>query len=137
MAATDSGHVGARLDLVGNDGIGAAVELVHAENADGVGAGALDIGTHGVQKVGKVDDVRLLGGVFDDSCALGKRRGHHDVHRRADGNHVEIDVRALHAAAVGLGADEVALAHLGAHSDEALDVLVDGAHAAEVAAAGH
>ena len=81
--------------------------------------------------------MRLLGGVFDDGGALGQRRGHHDVHRCTDGDHVEIDVRALHAPAVGLGADEVALADLGTHGDKALDVLIDGAHAAEVAAAGH
>ena len=64
-------------------------------------------------------------------------RGHHNVHRRTDGDHVEVDVRTLHAVAACLGADEVALAHLGTHGGEALDMLVDGTHAAEVAAAGH
>ena len=47
-AGGDSRHVGARLDLIGDNGIRAAVELVHAENADGVGAGALDVRAHGV-----------------------------------------------------------------------------------------
>ena len=81
--------------------------------------------------------MRLLGSVFDDGGAVGERRGHHNVHRRTDGDHVEVDVRALHAVAACLGADEVALTHLGAHGGEALDMLVDGTHAAEVAAAGH
>ena len=53
--------------------------------------------------------MRLLGSVFDDGGAVGERRGHHNVHRRTDGDHVEVDVRALHAVAACLGADEVAL----------------------------
>ena len=133
----DGGHVGACLDLVGDDGIGTAVERLHAVYADRIGTGAADVGAHEVQEVCQVDDVRLLRRVFDDGGALGQRRRHHDVHRRAHGDDVEVDVRALHVSALGVGDDIVALAHGGAHGGEALDVLVDGTHAAEVAAAGH
>ena len=31
------GHIGTGLDLVGNDAVGAAVELLHAPDADGIG----------------------------------------------------------------------------------------------------
>ena len=130
-------HVGACLDLVGDDGVGAAVQALHARDADGVGAGALDVRAHGVEEVGEIDDVRLLRRIFDDGRAVRQSRGHHDVHGRADGDHVEINVRALHAPALGGGADVVALAHGRTHGGKALDVLVDGAGAAEVAAAGH
>ena len=47
-AGGDGRHVGAGFDLVGNDGVAAAVQLVHAEDTNGVGTGALDVGTHGV-----------------------------------------------------------------------------------------
>ncbi len=54
-------------------------------------------------------------------------------------NHVKIDVRAVQALLGRLGADVTALGQrdLGAERLEALDMLVDRAHAAEVAAAGH
>ena len=81
--------------------------------------------------------MRLLRRIFDDGRAVRQSCGHHDVHGRADGDHVEIDVRAPHAPALGGGADVVALAHGRTHGGKALDVLVDGAGAAEVAAAGH
>ena len=81
--------------------------------------------------------MRFLGGIFNDGGALGEHGGHHNVHRCTDGDHVEIDVRALHAPAVGLGADKVALAYLSAHGNKTLDVLVNRANAAKVAAAGH
>ena len=130
------GHVGTGLDLVGDDAVAAAGELLHAADADGVRAGALDVRAHGVEEVREVDDMRLLGGVFDRGDAIGEDGGHHDVHRRADADHVEIDGRALEAAAPGRGVDEVALRHVRAHRAEALDVLVDRTYT-EVAAAGH
>ena len=131
-------HVRACLDLVGDDGIGAAAEAVHALDLNGVRTGAADVGAHGVEEVGQVHDVGLLGAVFDDGVALSHGGGHHDVHGGAHGDNVQIDVGALETAALGEGADEAALHHyLGAQGGKALDVLVDGADAAEVAAAGH
>ena len=41
-------HIGARFNLVGDDGIGAAGEAVYPTNFDHVGAGAHDVGSHGV-----------------------------------------------------------------------------------------
>ena len=130
------GHIGTGLNLVGNDAVGAAVELLHAPDADGIGARALDVGTHGVQEVGQVHDVRLLGGIFDGGGALGQGRSHHDVHGSAHADHVQIHGSAGQAAALGHGLAQVALGDLRAHGPEALDVLVDGPDA-EIAAAGH
>ena len=131
------GHIGAGLDLVGNDAVGAAGETLHAPDLDGVSAGALDVRAHGVQEVGQIHDVGLLGGVFNGGDAVGQRGGHHDVHGSAHGNNVQIYRGAGEPAIFGGGVDKAALhGHLGTHGGEALDMLVDGADA-EVAAAGH
>ena len=81
--------------------------------------------------------MRLLGGILDDGRTVGQRGSHHDVHRCADGYHVKVNVGTLHPSAGRARADKVALAHLGAHGGKALNVLIDGAHAAKIAAAGH
>src|SRR5699024_8902475 len=72
-------HVGASLDLVGDDGVGAAPQLLDAVDLDGVRAGAPDVGAHGVQEVGQVHDVGLSRGVLDDGEAPGLYGGQHDV----------------------------------------------------------
>ena len=132
-----SHHVGAGLDLVGDDGIASAVELIHTVYLDGVGAGAADIRTHGVEEVGQVHNMGLSGGVFNDGAALGQGGCQHDVHGGAYGNLVQIDPRAVETAVPGVGIDKAVFhVHIGAQGGHALDVLVDGAHA-EVAAAGH
>ena len=131
------GHIRARLDLVGDDRIAAAVQRTHAADLDHVGARAGDLCAHGVEEVGKVDDMGLLGAVFDDGHAAAEDCGEQDVHRRADGDDIEIDMAAAQTALRGVGADIAAgLLDHGAHGLKALDMLVDGADA-EVAAAGH
>src|SRR5699024_6926853 len=110
-----------------------------AADLDDVRARALDVRAHGVQEVRQVDDMRLLGAVFHDGLALGEHRSEHDVHGRADRYHVKIDVRAVQALLGRFGADVTALGQrdCGAERLEALDMLVDRAHAAEIAAARH
>ena len=137
-AGGHSRHIGARLDLVGNDGVGAAVELLHAADLDDVGAGALDIGAHGVEEVGHVHDVGLLGHVFHHRQPLGQDGGQHDVDGGAHRDLVQEDVGARQPAALtASGVDKAALdLHLGPQGLEPLQVLVDGTGAAKVAAAG-
>ena len=131
------GHIGACLNLVGNDGVAAAPQAVHALNFNGVRAGTPDVGAHRVEEVGQVHDMRLLGSVLDDGVAFRPDGGHHDIHGSAHGDHIQIDVGALEAAGLRGSVDEAALHHdLGAKRGKALHVLVDGAHP-EVAAAGH
>ena len=131
------GHIGARLDLVGNNAVRAAGQALHAADLDGIRARALDVGAHGVQEVGQIHDVRLLGGVFDRGGTLGQCRGHHNIHGGPHAHHVQIYRRTHQTAVFGGGVDEAALhGHLSAHGGEALDMLVDGPDA-EVAAAGH
>ncbi len=96
------GHIGTGLDLVGNNAVSAAAEALHAPDADGVRAGALDVGPHGVEEVGQVHNVRLLGGVFDDSATLGQHSGHHNIHGGTYGHYVQI-YRRTHQTAVSGG----------------------------------
>ena len=138
-ARRDRRHERAGFDLVRDDGIAAAVQALDAADLDDIRARALDVRAHGVQEVRQVDDMRLLGAVFHDGLALGEHRGEHDVHGRADRYHIKIDVRAVQALLGRFGADVTALGQRdrGAERLEALDMLVDRAHAAEIAAAGH
>ena len=79
----------------------------------------------------------LFGRVFDDSGAVGQGGGQHDIHGRAHGDDIQIDLGAAEPRSVlDPGVDEAAPdVHLGAHGHKALDVLVDGA-VAQMAAAG-
>ncbi len=131
------GHIRARLDLVRYDGIGAAGEPLHAPDLDDVRAGSHDVRAHGVQKVGHVHDMGLLGRILNDGHALRHGGGQHNVDGSAYGHLVQENVGPLHPAAGGLRHDKAALGvHLHAQGPEALQVLVDGAGAAEVAASG-
>ena len=103
------------------------METGHAGDLDGIRTGAADVGAHGVEEVGQIHNVGLLGSVFDDGVAVRQSGGHHDVHGGTHGDHVQIDVGAVEPAAGSVGQNEAALHHhLGAQSGEALDVLVDG-----------
>ncbi len=131
---------GAGLDAVGIDLVAGAVELCDSFDADGGGAGAGDLCTHGVEKCGEVGDFGLAGAVLEDGFAFGKGGGHQEVFGAGNGDLVEDDVRGFEAAvAVSGGAGfEVAvlLGDGGTHGFEALDVEIDGT-AADGAAAGH
>ena len=137
VAAGDGGgdEEGAGLDAVRIDAVLGAVELCDAFDLDGAGAGAFDLGAHGVEQGGEVGDLGFAGAVFEEGFAVGEGGGHEEVFGAGDGDLVEDDVRAFEA--VGAGFEiAVLLGDGGAHGLEALDVEVDGA-AADGAAAGH
>ena len=138
-AGCDRSHKGARLNLVRNDGVAAAVQALDAADLDYIRARSLNVCPHRVQEVRQVHDMRLLGAVFHNGLALGEHRGEHDVHGRADRYHVKVDMRAVQPVLGSLRADIAALGQGNGCPErlKALDVLVDRAHAAEVAAAGH
>ena len=111
------------------------MQPLHAADADHVRACASHARAHGVEEVGQVDDVGLLGGVVDHRGALGLGSGHHHIdgaaHRDQVKKHVAADETAVrpgihHAAAV---------LDIGAQGSKALQVLVDGT-AADGASAG-
>ena len=131
------GHVGTGLNLVGDDGIGAAVKAIHTLNLDRIRPRAAHVCAHGVEKVRQIHDMRFARRVFDDGAATRHGGGQNDVHRRADGDLIQIDLCAVQPAVRRVGIDESALdLHIRAHGAHTLDVLVDRPDA-EIAAAGH
>ena len=127
-------HVGPGCNLVGHHRIGAGVELLHAVDAEGVRAGALDVGAHFIEEVRHVDDVRFLRGIFDDCAAFGENRRQHHVDRRAHRHDVHVNIRRVEMIGVHFDA-AVFDDHVGAEGFKAFDVLVNRA-VADVAAAG-
>ena len=87
------------LNLVGDDGVGAAPQRIDSADFHRVCARTGNPGTHGVKKVGKVYDVRLLGGVFNDGLAGQQGCCQHDVYRRTHGGKVQTQAAALQAIA--------------------------------------
>ena len=131
-----SHHIAARLDLIRDDAVGAAVHPLDAAHLDDIGARAAHIRAAHIQEVCQIDDMRLLGTVLKDGLTLRHDGGKHPVHGRADADLIEEDMSAGQAL---LGADRdhaVVHAVLRAEGAEGLEVLVDGA-GAKVTAAGH
>ncbi len=67
-------HEGARLDLIRNDGVTAAVQALYTADLDHIGAGALNIRTHCIQEVRQIDNVRLLRAVLHNRLTLWPER---------------------------------------------------------------
>ena len=126
-------HQRAGLDLIGDYAVAAAVHIVHAADADGVGARAAYAPAHGVQEVGQVYDMRLARGVMYGGVAVGAGGGEHQVDGTAHSDAVKEDIGA-HQRAVGVYHAAV-IVHLRAQGAEALYVLLEGA-VADGAAAG-
>ena len=119
-------HIGSRLDLIRDDRIGTSVQFLSALDTDNIRSGALDGGSHHVQEVCDIDNMRLLRHVLKNSlsfCAGGRK---HHVDCCADRDYVEENLGASQLCC--LCPDHVpALIHvdLGTESAHTLDVLVD------------
>ena len=70
---------GAGFDAVGDDGVSGAMEFRDSLDLDVLGARSGNLGTHGGQKAGQVNDFGFFGGSLDDGCSLGKNGSHHDI----------------------------------------------------------
>ena len=123
------GHEGAGLDAVGDNGVLGASEFFNPFDGDAAGAGSFDLGTHGDEEIGKVDDFGFASGRLDDGGAFRKTCGHHDVVGSENS-------RAVFAAKVEFTTDQAALGTLQVHvtafditicseSSQAFDVKVD------------
>ena len=128
-------HIAARLNLVGDDGIVAAVQGLHAVNLDDISTCAVNVCTHHIQKVGKVHNVRLTRNVFQHGGSLGQHGGQHSVHRCTDRNRVKKDMAARKVLRTDMN---LAVLHriLRTEGGESLQMLVNGARA-QIAAARH
>ena len=127
-------HISSGFDLVRNNGVGRAAQMRHAAHLDNACACAANVRAHRDTEVGKIDDVRLCSGVFDDSKAAGLDCGEHNVDRRADGDFVKVNLTADEP--VCLAVDHaVGEFDLSAERFKAFYVQIDRAHA-EIAPPG-
>src|SRR5690606_3704848 len=101
-------QVGAGLDAVGHHAVTTAAKALHAVDGDGVGAGAGNLGAHGVEEVGQVDHFRLARGVFQHAAPVGQGSGHHDVLGTGDTDDIEEEVGTTQATGRRLGLDVTA-----------------------------
>src|SRR3990172_5288849 len=69
-------------------------KVFHPVDADLGRALALDAGSHGPERAGQVDDLRLPSAVAERRVALGERRRHHRVLGSSDGHAVEDETPA-------------------------------------------
>jgi len=82
-------HQRAGFNLIRNDGVrAAALQRIHAANADDIRTRAFDAAAHRIEKVGQIDDVRFLGGIVNRGDALCAGGRQHDVDRAADRDHI-------------------------------------------------
>src|SRR5712691_6465131 len=118
----------ASFDPVGNDAVLRAVQLAHAVDANGGGAGALDARSHLVQQVGEVGDFGFAGAILQHGFAVGQGSSHEQVFSTGHGNFVEYDVTAPEAVSGGFDVS-VILGNFRAELFQSLDMKVDGASA--------
>ena len=87
LTAGDRGgrHERPGLDPVRDDAVLHRVQVADAVDGQSRRADPADAGTHRVEAVGQVGNLRLAGGRFDDGPALGQGGGHHDVGRAENG----------------------------------------------------
>ncbi len=75
--------------------MGGAAQPVDALNGQRRSAFAVNLGAHGAQASGEINDLRLARCVFQHRRPFGQRRRHQQVFRGADRDIREVDVRAL------------------------------------------
>ena len=82
-------HKGSCLDLVRNDRVLRAMKLLHSADTDHIGSCTLDVGSHAVQEVCHINNMRLTGGVLDDRIALCHGSCHHNIDGRTYRNGIQ------------------------------------------------
>ena len=108
---------------------------VHPVDFDDIGASPPDVRPHGVEEVGHIHNMGLLGHILQDGEAFGPHRRQHNVDGSPHGDHVEVDMDPPQLLRPGVNHPFVDV-HRSAHGLKALNVLVDGAHP-KVAAPRH
>jgi len=88
---------GTGFDTVRHHLVRAAVQALHALNADAVAAVALNARTHLDEHLGQVADFGLLRRVFENGFTFGQGRCHQEVLGSSHGHHVGRDAGALQA----------------------------------------
>ena len=103
------------------------MKLLHAFDTDHIGTGALDAGSHAVEEVGKIHNMRLLRRILNDGIALGKCSRHDHVNGCTHRHHIHIDMASEQL--VGLRNHHAGRCHpyIGSERTESLYVLINRA----------
>ena len=129
-------HKGSRFNLIGNNRIGGAVHMLDPADFNHIRTGAAYISAHGIQKVGQVNHVRLFRHIFQNGQPLCADSGQHDINGCANGNAIKINMTARQL--LGFGADHAMIdGNIRSQSFKSLNMLINGAHPAEIAPTGH
>jgi hypothetical protein len=124
-------EVAGRFNVVTADACGAACEGFDAFDFDAIGAFASDVGAHGIEHVGEVDDVGFARGIIEDGLSFCEDAGHQDVFCRGDAGFIEENARAFEFAFETEGG--AARGSFCAECFEACEVCVEAAVANRVA----
>src|SRR6056297_3280578 len=119
-----SHQVGAGFNTVWQHVVMATMQALNTVDLDSGGTVAFDVRAHGDQALGKVNNLRLAGRVFQDGFSVCQGSGHHQVLGAGYGDGIQEDVGALQTT-IGLGLD-VAIFDLDlrTHHFQAVDVQV-------------
>ena len=71
------------------------MQLLYTLNADSIGTGTADFGTHLVQIVGQINNLRFLGSIFQNSSTLSKRCCHHNIFGSTYAREIKINAGTL------------------------------------------
>ena len=101
------------------------MQLLHTLDTDDIGTGTLDAGSHAVQEVGKIHNMRLLRRILNDGIAPGKRGCHDHVNGCPHRYHIHIDMASEQL--VCLRNHHAGRCHpnIGSKRAEPLDVLIN------------
>ena len=134
---SNGSQIGPRFDLIRNNGIKTAVQLLNAVYPDDAGTCAAHVAPHGVEEVGQVYDMGFPGGIFDDGPAFSQNRSQHDIHGGTDADHIQINICTMQLAVFRLGIDiPIRYFHFSPHGPHSLQMLVNGTDP-KIAAARH
>ena len=89
-----SAHKCSRLNLIRDNRILCAMQLMHAADTDNIRTCALNIGAHAVKEVCHVNNMRLFRRIFKNCIALSQSCRHHHVDCRTNCHNIKINMRA-------------------------------------------
>ena len=87
-------HIGSSFDAVGDDNMLTALHAFHPIDMDGRRTCTAHLSSHHIDVVGKVNDFRFLGCIFNDGRAFGHGSRHHKVFRRSNTGEIKVDGRS-------------------------------------------
>ena len=112
------------LNLIRNDRIFRLVQFLNTGNTDHVSSGSADIGSHPVQEICHINDMRLFRCILDDRLSLCHSCCHHDIDGGSYGNLIHINMGTTKAVCLRCYQTMVNV-NLRTHGTESFQMQVD------------